>query len=124
MVKGRSRGVNGRQKGARGERQVAELLTNWWQAIEPGCEFIRTPSSGGWANPQVRGHFKTSGDLMTTAQRWPFSVEVKHREGWSVERLERGMSSPVWGWWRQAIKASIEEKREPMLWFRKNLRSH
>lgn len=117
---------NSRAKGRRGERQVLGLVHPWWMQVEP-CEFAVTPQSGGFSTRKVRGEFKIAGDLMTTARRWPFTVEVKWRERWSLARLADGKPSPVWGWWHQ-VQESAEQERdakqrgggEPMLWFKKN----
>lgn len=114
---------NGRAKGKIAEREVAAMVAAWWAAVEPGCEFRSTPSSGGWATPQLRGHFKVAGDLTTTAKRWPFTVEVKRREAWNFANVSRGKASPVWSWWRQACKAADEESRVPILFLRKNSRT-
>lgn len=109
--------LNGRQKGSRCEREVAGIIQTWWSQLEPNCEMVRTPLSGGWGNAKVRGEFKASGDLMTTAKRFPFVVEVKAREGWSLKNMMNGKRSPVWGWWRQSITAAQEQEGGiPMLW--------
>jgi len=113
-------GVSQKHKGARGEIQVAKDLATWWAQVEQGCKFKRTPLSGGWGDADTRGGFKVAGDICTTAERWPFTVEVKRREGWSFGTFARGRLSPVWGWWRQCIEQAAEEDRIPMLWFRKN----
>lgn len=125
MIKS-DRKINSRVKGKRGEREVAGLLRVWWNTVEE-CQFVSTPSSGGFGNAQVRGEFKIAGDLMTTAKQWPFTVEVKRREKWSMKTLEKGAPSPVWGWWAQVVKSAREERTasrvgggEPMLWFRKS----
>lgn len=112
--------VNSRDKGKRGERAVAALLQSWWQAVEPECQFVSTPQSGGWSTPEVRAASRTAGDLTTTAKRFPFCVEVKWRERWSVDRLMREQSSPVWGWWRQCLRDAAVVSLIPMLWFRKS----
>lgn len=112
--------MNSRSKGKRGEREVAKLLQDWWRKLEPECKFATTPSSGGWSTPEMRGEFKVAGDLTTTAKRWPWTVEVKRREGWSDKTLKEGKASPIWGWWKQVLKSSAEEKRMPMLWFRRS----
>lgn len=112
--------TQGRNKGNRAEREVAEFLQKWWRRLEPECRFVRTPGSGGWQGPEVRAEFLASGDLMTTAQRFPFCVEVKRREAWVEKTVRAGRSSPVWGWWRQAQREAKEIDRLPMLWFRAN----
>jgi len=111
-----------RQKGKRGEREVAAFLGTWWGYVEPGCVFKSTPGSGAWASKgAVRGAFKTSGDLVTTAKLFPFTVEVKFREGFQLHTLLVGRKSPVWGWWNQACAQAAETTPPsiPMLWFRK-----
>lgn len=112
--------MNGRQKGNRAELQVAALLEGWWERCEPGCKFVRVPSSGGWGTPLLRSEFRVSGDVATTAKKFPWVVEVKHRESWSWERLLAGKPSPVWGWWAQARRQASEMSLAPMLWFRRN----
>jgi len=107
-------------KGRAAEREVAKLCQRWWAKLEPDCEFCRTPLSGGWSDSTVRAHFRASGDLMTTAETWPFTTEVKRRECWNVERLFTGKNSPAWAWWRQAVDQAQEEGGVPMLWARKN----
>jgi hypothetical protein len=87
--------------------------------LEPGCRFVKTPLSGGWGSPDVRFAFKTSGDLVTTARRFPFAVEVKFRQQWSIGRLFEGKPCPVWAWWRQAQVAAAEQGGLPALWVRK-----
>lgn len=109
-----------RQKGNGAEREVAALIKAWWRQVEPKAEFVRTPLSGGWGGPTIRAGFRASGDLMTDAKLFPFTVEVKRREAFSLERLVEGKSSPVWGWWRQAQTQAVEMKAIPMLWLRRN----
>jgi Holliday junction resolvase len=112
--------LNSRSKGKTAEREVAKILEAWWGQVEPGCKFVPTPLSGGFSTPQIRGDFEMAGDLMTTAQTFPFTIEVKRREGWSEKNLTRGKKSPVWKWWTQTLKAAAEENKFPMLWFRKS----
>jgi hypothetical protein len=113
--------TNGRAKGAVAEREIAKLFEDWWQPVEPGCVFKRTPMSGGWASPEARGDFGTAGDLVTTARRFPFAVEVKRREGWNLERLWSGRPSPVWKWWAQARAAAAEmQHKTPLLLMRQS----
>lgn len=109
-------------KGKVNERVVAKIIQAWWLQFEPGVEFTRTPQSGGWHSPKVRAGFRASGDLMTTSTRFPFCIEVKRREAWSLEWLVKGRASPVWDWWKQTQKAAKEVDCEPMMWFRHNRR--
>jgi len=109
-----------RNKGNVAEREVAKLIEGWWRQADPEASFVRTPLSGGWGGPKIRSGFQASGDLMTTSASFPFTTEVKRREAWSLDRLLQGKKSPVWGWWRQAIKQGDEMTAEPMLWLRRN----
>jgi hypothetical protein len=115
---------NSRAKGRRAERDVAKLLAKWWRKIDKKVEFKPTPLSGGWGGrdggKHVRAHFKASGDLMTTSVSFPFTIEVKHREAWSMRNLVAGRATPVWDWWVQSQRQSEEEGEIAMLWFRKN----
>lgn len=110
----------GNPKGKAAEREVATLMEAWWRRLEPECRFVRTPQSGGWHGSDVREAFQASGDLMTTAAHFPWTVEVKRRESWTWDRLIEGKPSPVWGWWRQAQTQARELGKEPMLWIRHN----
>lgn len=112
--------TNGRVKGSVAEREVAALLAAWWRPLEPSTEFVRTPLSGGWSSPTVRGGFRASGDIMTTSPTFPFTVEVKRRESFAWATLLAGRASPVWGWWAQATKAAREQGGHPMLWLKRN----
>lgn len=112
-----------RGKGKVGEREVAKMLEAWWCTLVEPCKFKSTPQSGGFGGAQaadVRGDFKIAGDLMTTAKQWLFCVEVKRREQGVLKRLYQMKPSPVWGWWRQCVKAALEEGRVPLLFFRRN----
>lgn len=115
-------GTLGHHKGSRGERGVANLIAHWWHRYEPTARFMRTPQSGGWqyGDRQVAAHFNACGDLMTTSAQFPFCVEVKWREKWSVDRLLDGRSGPYWDWWQQTIEAAKQQNGVPMMWMRRN----
>lgn len=108
-----------RTKGNSAEREIAHIMEQWWGQFEE-CKFIRTPLSGGWGGPQLRANFKASGDLMTTAKQFPFTIEVKRRESWAEENLIKCRKSPVWDWWGQACVQAIEMNVVPMLLLRRN----
>lgn len=117
--------MRGDIKGQRGEREVCNLLMNWWTPYYPDAVFIRTPGSGGWGggskfHQSVKTDMRASGDVMTTLREFPFSVEVKWREKWSMDRVLKGRPSPVWDWWKQAQSQAIKDGLQPMLWFRRN----
>ena len=70
--------------------------------------------------PKVRAEFKAASDIMTTAARFPWCVEVKRREGWSWTTLMSNRPSPIWKWWEQSKKDARVVALAPMLWFRHN----
>lgn len=111
---------NGRQKGSVAEREVAKICEDWWRTYELGVSFVRVPLSGGWGTPGLRKDFNACGDLATNAKSFPWTVEVKRREGWSFPHLLKGNPSPIWGWWEQSLTQAKEADKWPMLWFRKN----
>ena len=112
-------GANPNSKGAKNENLVRDMMYKWWGPLEPKAKFVRTPRSGGW---HAGGDFDMAGDLMTTSKRFPFSVEVKARESWSLENFINGdrAGSPVWGWWAQCIVDAEKTGRVPFLIFKKN----
>lgn len=111
--------TNGRRKGSTAELEVAKLLQGWWQIHEPTAKFVRVPLSGGWSTAQVRGEFRASGDLMTTAATFPFTIEVKRREAFAWQNVFEGRRSPVWKWWEQAVAQGVESGLTPLLWARR-----
>lgn len=109
-----------KNKGARGELLVRDLLRDWWRQYDPEARFERTPGSGGWDKD---GDFGVAGDLVTNSVSFPFSVEVKWRESVSFPVFFDSRRSPVWAWWRQCLAdaaSSGVRGREPMLWARKS----
>lgn len=117
--------AKGHKKGPRGEKEVAKILMDWWRPAFPNAVFVRTPGSGGWGGQSrihqyVKGGMRASGDLMTTCQEFPFSVEVKREQNWTHERMREGRPSPVWKWWIQAQTQANNDDLIPMLWFRHN----
>lgn len=113
--------TDGRKKGKVAEREVVGIIQPWWQQHEPTASFVRTPMSGGWSHgTTAREGFQSAADIMTTSEIFPFSVEIKRREGWSFARFRDGKPSPVQGWWAQTRSEARDNKRVPMLWLRKS----
>ena len=123
--------VNGRRKGNAAELEVCAKVQEWWQELPlieqdtpdgNASKFIRTPQSGGWSTRQVRGNFRVAGDLSSTSESWPFTVEVKRRENWTLSMFVKAgkRGSPVWSWWAQCVKAAKEEGGVPMMWMRRS----
>lgn len=87
--------VDSRQKGARFERNVAKALSLWW-----GAAFHRTPQSGG---SQLASAMNLCGDVCTDDPSFPFHVECKHVEAWSLDQItSTPLSALVQAWMTQA----------------------
>ncbi len=114
-------GKKSKNKGARAEREVCELLHNWWtQDFHPSddeVKFTRSPLSGGWGGKR---EFGTAGDIICSDETFPFCIEVKHRESFSEDRLFAGKVSPAWKWISQCEQEAKLVGKIPLLFFRKN----
>ncbi len=115
---------NSRVKGCRGELDVAAAFARW-----SGEVVRRTPGSGGWSNAK----FGVTADLVCVNKAFPFHVEVKHREGWTLDDLVTGARSDhdksIVQWWKQCVDScpkfrqvgsATELAKEPLLVFRRN----
>lgn len=83
-------------KGKDYERRIAKLLSKWW-----GSTLHRTPTSG------VNIY---SGDIVDDKGQFPFIVECKKNEQWSLRNLleEAKGEKTLWGFWRQALGNWLE----------------
>ncbi len=113
----------GHWKGGAGEREVISLIQPWWQQVEPGTKFLRTPGSGGWAKKrEVPPGFHGHGDLMTDVESlWPWSIEVKWRKHLTLKSLENfysGEENDIWKYWDGCVRDAALNGKIPMLWFR------
>lgn len=116
---------NSRVKGSRAELDVAEMFSRWCGEI-----VRRTPGSGGWSNAK----FGVTADLVCANKKFPFHVEVKHREGWVLDDLVTGVrrehDKSIVQWWKQCVEscpktrfsgsADVVLDKEPLLVFRRN----
>jgi len=115
---------NSRVKGTRAELDVAEMFSRWCGEV-----VRRTPGSGGWSSAK----FGVTADLVCPNKRFPFHVEVKHREGWALDDLVTGArrehDKSIVQWWRQCVdscpreslgKAGLHLAKAPLLVFRRN----
>lgn len=123
MAKGKKRSTgrtpkkkrkNSKDKGQRGEREVARLVGEWW-----GADFARTPMSGGFRTKKFREDWNAEADLVTPDEDFPFAVEVKWHEGWTLDKLLTAPKTEIWEWWQQALGQTSEGKIA-LLVFRRN----
>lgn len=115
---------NSRVKGSRAELDVAAAFSRWC-----GEEVRRTPLSGGWSSAR----FGVTADLVCANPAFPFHVEIKHREGWTLDDLITGVRAAhdksVVQWWAQCVASCprrpsgrrlADFAKEPLLVFRRN----
>lgn len=108
--------INSRTKGHTAERKLVKLFEAWW-----GTKFFRTPGSGAFATRGFAGMDLTdmSGDIITTDTSFPFCVESKKVEGWTLEQMLTSNKTKMHSWWEQTAKESPKGKI-PLLVFTKN----
>lgn len=111
--------MHSKAKGARAEREVCNMLEHWWARVNPDVKFSRTPGSGAWGTTHGP-EYQVSGDVVCTDPRFPFCVEVKHRETWNHGRFLGGQRTPALAWWAQAERQAYATGKRPMLVARKN----
>lgn len=104
---------NSKDKGGRGERAAAKEFGQWW-----GTDFVRTPGSGAF-NTRNEGDWNAAGDLVTADPTFPFCVECKWVEGWTMEQLIRNDGCIIFQWWQQTV-GECPDDRLPILVFKKN----
>lgn len=104
-----------RNKGKQFERKIAKALSEW-----SGVDLMRTPMSGAWA--------QATGDIQTRTDDFPFVVECKNQEGWTLEAVMVGQCKQFDDWWSQ-VTADVERKQQetgqpvkPMLVFTRNFK--
>lgn len=112
--------VNGRRKGNDFENEVCIALSRW---VTPSS----IPAKPKLADLPFRrrstsimplaGHWDGAGDILhrpSLSELWPFCVECKHVEGWSLD----GALSSTWvvlEWWRQAERQARSVGLAPLL---------
>jgi hypothetical protein len=112
MAKTGGKGINSKNKGAEYERKIAKALGSWW-----GEQFQRTPASGGL---QWKKDNRVTGDIVTPPESvFPFTIECKKREGWSLEQFLKN-TGEMEEWWTQCIRDAKKIDKKPMVIFSKN----
>lgn len=92
-------GKKSKRKGSGNERALAKAFQAWWGH----GEWARTPASGGWATAATREAFRTCGDIITTANDFPFCVEAKKCEGWTLDQMLHNDKCIIYKWWDQVV---------------------
>lgn len=109
--------VNSRAKGKRYERKIAKIFETWAKTAGVDLTVRSTPLSGGWYQS---GKYGVAGDLVATDAKFPFGVECKSREGWSLEQMLSNAKCPIFAWREQNVRECPAGKI-PLLIFTKRL---
>lgn len=100
--------VNVRQKGARGETQVRDLLRT-----KTGLKFERVPGSG--ALPYLKG------DLYVPNYPNRFCIEVKnYAESHFNDKIFTSKTNNLVCWWDKICEQAAKSQQEPLLFFKYN----
>lgn len=126
-----------RKKGKRGETITSGIFSDWWGILE---SFLHSQSSG------AGNRFGAAGDI-STPLNFPFVIENKNSEGWTLGNILTHLKSRVnkpkpgkkqkeiqcntfWAYWEQVLeatedynikaKANKRIQKYPMLIFTKN----
>lgn len=109
--------ASARAKGKEFEKTTGEVVGKWWC----GISFPRAHGSGSATTLQckhqaVEGQiFHHSGDLYVP-DGFPWSIECKRQEGWSIEQLFEGKCPHVFSeWWEQCCRDADLTRRWPLL---------
>ena len=106
-------GKKSKVKGASYELKIAKLLTSWWGA----GTFNRAPASGAlhWGRDQ-----RVAGDIIAPPDAgFPFVIECKKREEWTMEHILLDIGQPK-EWWQQVVTDARRVEKVPILIFSRN----
>lgn len=108
--------MNGYAKGQRYTREVCLSLDQWTRS--PRGTFRLRPTLveplDGWS---------VKGDVVCApGVRFPFTVECKNVERWSLDALFEGRSADITSWWKQCAKQAAQNHNRPLLVFSRNHR--
>ena len=105
-------GKYSKNKGSGYELKIAKYMSAWW-----GGNFSRVPASGGlhW-----KGDQRVAGDIIPPiGMDFPFVIECKKREEWSIEHILLDIGQPK-EWWKQVVEDGRRVNRTPLLIFSRN----
>jgi len=103
-----------RAKGKEFEKAVGKRLGVWWW----GEPFPRAYGSGS-STTLSKGDVFQGGDLYVP-KNFPWSVECKAQEGWTLDSMFVGRFKLLEFWWEQTCRDAEKVKKRPMLVFTRN----
>jgi hypothetical protein len=109
--------VNGRNKGNNYENTICLVLSRWLDPrISPKAKLEQLPfRRRSTSIMPLDGHWHGSGDILHRPDLdWPFCVECKKVEGWTLDGVFLD-GWPVWSWWDQTEEQAIAAGLAPLL---------
>ncbi len=103
-----------REKGKKLEKDTGILLGNWWR----GQPFPRSHGSGS-SKIECADGLVEAGDLHVPSD-FPFCVECKNQQAWSLLAVLEGSCGLFKKWWKQTVDEAEIARRLPMLVVSKN----
>jgi hypothetical protein len=102
--------LNSKVKGNSYENKICKILTSHFNE-----KFTRVPSSGGIHSLHAK---QIAGDIVTP-DWFPFVIECKKQQGWTLEQIIEG-KGVFYRWWKQVCNDSKKVNKYPLLIFSKN----
>lgn len=103
--------VDSRQKGARGETEVAKVLK-----AHTGLDFKRVPMSGA-----LHESHQLKGDLYLVNSLNIYCIEVKnYADDHLTSKIFTDKEPQILSWWKQTIREAAQISRKPLLIFKFN----
>ena len=115
--------VKGRRVGVAFEKKIIKRLGLWW-ADDP-LSLYRSHGSGGRSSLISADSGLYSGDVMPvkdSAQPWPFSIELKKSETFTMESVLLSRKSLFYKFWKQTTRDARRTQKIPLLICGKNHR--
>ena len=98
--------VNSRDKGARGEYLIRDLLRK-----HTGLKFERVPQSGALSY--------LKGDLYVPGKNNVFCIEAKnYQESPLNDKIFTNKSNYLVNWWEKLLEQALSQEQEPLLFFK------
>lgn len=116
--------VDGRRKGNAFEVDVAYILSDWvcplaggWRASPMSPPFRRMPADkDAYPTDWVGGR-----DIIHVPHVYfPFSIECKKQEGWTIDSLLAKKTKMLLSWWEQTVAQATKLGLHPMLILARN----
>ena len=110
--------INSRRKGHDFERDIVQMLNQYYGIKEETYKWKRVPQSGGFDKRNFPGDVYTMHPHLATAKK--FSIECKFHKDWKLEDLINGNKPSIQEWWDQARTDAEIGGKCPLLLFKKN----